>query len=141
MIIIIITIALIHIIYITPSEKLLTQYIFGNSKAILRPKKVCTNNYIFNCLGMPSGHCEVTTIIVLLSYFLKYIPLYIALLIMTGVGIQRIYTKMHTLLQVVFGYISGIIYTFLYLKIGINLDSLIVSMLIGLVFRIMSLNI
>lgn len=139
--IIIIVIALIHIIYITPSEKILIYRIFGKNKLILRPLQVCNNNYIFNCLGMPSGHCEVTTIFSVLAYLSHYIPFYGALLLIIGTGIQRIYTHMHTLLQVICGCISGLFYTFLYLKIGINLNSLIVSMFIGLILRIISLKI
>lgn len=69
-----------------------------------------------NCIGMPSGHTEAIAVFTGLLYFYKMIPLWICLLAIILMGLQRIYSNMHTLGQVLVGGMIGIIYAFIYKK-------------------------
>jgi len=79
------------------------------------------NVHSFSSLGMPSGHTQIVTIILLLAshwnIFSVSNPLYLYIISFVSiflVGYQRIYSKMHTLLQVIIGFLIGIIYVFIY---------------------------
>lgn len=106
----IIIIVLLHGLFTNPLEKQITQLFIIDR----RPNKQCINNNNFICLGMPSGHTEVATILCLLLYYSNLIPLYIAIYLIILVGIQRILTMAHTVFQVLVGLILGLIYVYFY---------------------------
>jgi hypoxanthine phosphoribosyltransferase len=109
-------------------EKVFMKIFINNDSIINRPLDSCKNSYDFNvfCVGMPSGHTEIATIISLLLNHYDLLPQSIAILTIVVTGLQRIVTKMHTSLQVFIGLLFGIAYTHIYVKI----DSPIKSMLI-----------
>ncbi len=102
----ILIIAILHTLFINPLEKIITSLFIIDK----RPNKQCIKNNDFKCLGMPSGHMEVATILCLLLYHQKIIPLSIAICIIILVGIQRILTMAHTIIQVVVGGLLGFLY-------------------------------
>lgn len=67
-----------------------------------------------NCIGLPSGHAEIGTIILLYLYSKKYISSMIGCIILVLICLQRIVSKNHTLLQVIVGVLFGIFYFTLY---------------------------
>ena len=68
-------------------------------------------------------------------YFNKIIPLWVCLLIIYTVSMQRLITDMHSLSQVMVGAILGYIYAFLYTKFTFGL---IIVFTIGLLLSILS---
>ncbi len=110
----ILIIAILHILFINPLEKIITSLFLIDK----RPNRQCIKNNDFKCLGMPSGHMEVATILCLLLYYQKIIPLSITICIIILVGIQRILTMAHTLIQVIVGGLLG----FLYFSVYKNFD-------------------
>lgn len=114
-------ISLFHIIFINPFEKLLVQKYY---KTINRPyiKIKCEK---FNSLGMPSGHAETTTIIMLLLYFNNYINLNIAIFMILFISLQRVFTFMHSLNQVLLGSLIGFIMSIIYYNLNSFINSLV----------------
>lgn len=129
---IIICILVIHFILFNPFEKLLFYLYRENiSVDIFRPTynphvqmEKGENSATFSNLGMPSGHTEITTIVLLLLcqwnvFSLPYSYSYpVALFLIFLMGMQRIQSHMHTPIQVLvgflFGYVYFTIYAFLY---------------------------
>ena len=68
------------------------------------------------CIGMPSGHTESIAVFTGLLYLYKMIPLWICLLAIVLMGMQRILLNMHTPGQVLVGGLVGILYAFIYKK-------------------------
>ena len=56
-------------------------------------------------IGMPSGHAEIITIICSLLYYHKYINIQSCLIIITIISLQRVVSKRHTFVQILFGII------------------------------------
>jgi len=67
------------------------------------------------CLGMPSGHTEVVTIIATLLMAYNIISKIVYLLLIVLIGFQRIYSSRHTFAQVIVGFIMGTLYSAIYL--------------------------
>jgi hypoxanthine phosphoribosyltransferase len=67
-----------------------------------------------NCIGMPSGHAEIGTMILLYLYSKKYISSTVGCFLSTLVGLQRIISKNHTMFQVLIGILFGIFYFNIY---------------------------
>lgn len=65
---------------------------------------------------MPSGHTEAMAVFAGLLYFYKFIPLWISLLAIVLMGMQRILLNMHTPGQVLVGGLAGILYASIYKK-------------------------
>jgi hypoxanthine phosphoribosyltransferase len=85
---------------------------------ILRPncsETMVTPTY---CLGMPSAHAEIATMLVLYALFKKKISVVIGIIIVIAVCLQRIITKKHTILQTFIGILFGVFYFMLYLRNG-----------------------
>lgn len=107
---------------------------------IKRPLEKC-DNYIesdLNCAGMPSGHAEFATIISIILYYYKYIPLWATLTIIFIFSIQRYLSNMHTISQIIFGIIFGLFYSFIYLSVDLSIYSGLIVFLIG--FLIVNLS-
>ena len=80
---------------------------------IKRPKTECIKKKK-GCLGMPSGHTESACVGWMLLYWEKYIPLEICVLGIIGIGLQRIFSNMHTWIQVCAGGALGLLYAYIY---------------------------
>jgi len=107
---VIVIISIIHFFITNPLEKALVY----SEVPIRRPQPQCTDSYSLLCMGMPSGHSEIAVIVCGLLWKLKIIdpPLAITIILLTGA--QRIYSKMHTLSQVMAGFTTGTLYALLY---------------------------
>jgi len=123
-------------------EKLFSQnYLHYDNK---RPLKNCENNKkMYNslsCLGMPSGHAEVSTILFSLLYIYKFISLPLCILFIFIVSIQRVISNMHTIGQVIAGIILGLIYSQIYSITNISVFSFLFVIFIGITLAILILN-
>jgi len=110
-------IIIIFIFIINPLEKKIFKLYFYTDK---RPLDKCVNsinNFDFECLGMPSGHTEVATIISLLLYSKRYINLPIAIIIILLVAFQRLLSKMHSEYQILIGFLLGLLYASIFIKL------------------------
>ncbi len=97
-------------------EKMIFYSIFN--KKILRPNTTETFVTPTYCLGMPSAHAEIGTMLVLYGLLKKYISIPIGIIIIIAVCLQRILTKRHTILQTFIGILFGFFYFMLYLHNG-----------------------
>lgn len=96
---------------INPSLKRLVGFFGLQSK---RPH--CASLDKYSCFGMPSGHTEIHWILltyVLYQYFYKkntkVLPILVLVSIMTAIVMwQRLYSGMHTPLQILMGALAGI---------------------------------
>ncbi len=110
-------ICVIHYCIINGLEKMIFYSIFKKNNT-LRPN--CDENFIIPtyCLGMPSAHAEIGTMLVLYALFKKYISIPIGVIIVIIVCLQRILTQNHTVFQTFIGILFGFFYFFLYLHHG-----------------------
>lgn len=111
-------------------EKKFCQEYFGYNN-VKRPNS-CNIMSSNNDLGMPSGHVETTTIMVLLLYFYKYIPLWLCILIIFIVSLQRITSERHTIIQTIVAFICGLIYAYIYKAYDLSLKSFSIVILFSL---------
>ena len=88
-------------------------------------------------LGMPSGAVESATILFLLLFLYKYIPLWLCLLFIFIVSLQRIITQKHTIIQVIVGIVCGLIYTHIYKSHNLSILSFGIVILIGLLLTLL----
>jgi membrane-associated phospholipid phosphatase len=97
-------------------EKMFSQAYFDYND-VKRPLLNCSNkdkSSRLSCIGMPSGHAETISVLCFLLYFYKIIPLWVCILFIFVICIQRITTNMHTPIQVVTGSILGLLYALIY---------------------------
>ena len=108
-------IAIYHIIIHNNMEKMFSSVLFNYNK-ISRPLDKCKNNLVkpLSCIGMPSGHAELITILSFILYKNNYISLEIAIILIFIFSLQRIISNMHTLNQVCIGIILGFLYGNIY---------------------------
>jgi hypoxanthine phosphoribosyltransferase len=121
-------------------EKIFSQ-IYLDYDSVKRPLFRCKNrdnNSRLGCIGMPSGHAETSSVFSFLLYFNKIIPLWVCLLIISLISIQRITSHMHTLSQVVVGSILGLLYASIYKKYSFGYGFIIV-LTIGLLLTSLSI--
>jgi membrane-associated phospholipid phosphatase len=126
---IIIVISLYHYFFQTRLEKIFFKTYFGYDN-VKRPMIQCKDYPIDNsilCLGMPSGHAETITIISLLLYSYKIISLQICILLIVLISLQRIYTGVHTIFQVIIGIFFGYIYFTIYKFYDLSVYSFLVT--------------
>jgi membrane-associated phospholipid phosphatase len=105
---------------------------------VKRPLLKCKgpeNSSYLKCIGMPSAHTETASVVSCLLYFNKIIPLWLCLLIISIVSIQRVITDMHSLSQVIVGATLGYIYAFIYKKFTFGF---VIVFTIGLLLTILS---
>jgi len=117
-IIVFLIIASLHFSFINGLEKTMFDIYFPSNKEFLRPSSECTGiiNPPIKCLGMPSGHVEIATIICCALYSLNYISIYVLILLIILTGLQRIVSQRHTISQTIMGFIFGIFYSCIYLS-------------------------
>ena len=108
---------------------------FFSFEQIKRPLEICKNELHknINCIGMSSGHAESFTILSLLLYYYDFIPLSLAILIIFIVSLQRFFTSMHTIFQIVVGITLGLIYTLIYVKGELSIYSFATVFFIGFI--------
>lgn len=112
-----------------------------NYNNIKRPLQKCTSeiNKSIKCVGLPSEHAEVYTIIFSLLYFKNFISLYVCLSFIFLISIQRIIFQMHTVTQVLFGILLGFFYTQIYVRNNLSIFSFLIVLIIGLIIAILSI--
>ena len=105
------------------------------SKITLRPLEIHKSKLYSKSLGMPSGHTENITMMMLTLIWYQKIPVLVGLNTILIVMLQRILTYRHTLRQVIGGFFMGCIYTVLYIKTGgYSYSSLIITVLITMLY-------
>lgn len=125
-----------HLIFQNHLEKMFSQVYFDYND-VKRPLEKCNENTdTLKCIGMPSGHAEISTIIFTLLYIYKFISLEICILIIFLFSIQRIISNKHTLNQVIVGIIFGLGYSYIYSFTNFFLSFFIVF-IIGLILNIL----
>lgn len=134
--IIIILICIIHYCLTNGLEKIIFDIFNFNKNIIFRPINKCKTikNYPTYCLGMPSGHTEITTIICFILYKLNYISLSNMILIISFMCLERIITNKHTLVQTIIGVLFGLFYSNIYFKLGLSYKTLILALLIVFIY-------
>ena len=107
----------VHFLLFNPFEKLLF-YLYRKKVpvSIFRPTYKPSIPPTFSNLGMPSGHTEITTLVLLLLRRWKIVPFSypVAFLLIFLVAVQRIYVHMHTPVQVGIGFLTGCLYFGIY---------------------------
>ncbi len=110
-------ILLIHYCIVNGLEKL-TLSTFFDPECLTRPLSECKDVYIpTKCLGMPSGHVEIATILGCFLYVSKYISPIVLIGLIGGTCLQRILTQRHTFVQTIVGIVFGLFYASIYLSI------------------------
>lgn len=111
--ILIILILVIHYCFINGLEKMTISTFFDYKS--LRPLPECnTKNVTISCLGLPSAHVEMATILGAYLYSTKYISFFWCIALIVVTCFQIILTKSHTLLQTLVGILFGGAYFYLY---------------------------
>ena len=104
--------------------------------SIKRPLKICSKEQerkkSIMCIGMPSGHVETITIFTSLLYLYKFIPLWISILLIFIISIQRYISNMHSIIQIVAGMIFGLSYAFIYKHFNLSIISFLIIIFIGI---------
>jgi hypothetical protein len=121
-------------------EKLFNETYFDGFKFIKRPLEKCLNSTEAYCVGMPSGHSETITIFATLLYLYKFIPLWLCILLISIVGLQRILTNVHTIMQVIAGIFIGFLYAKLYRYFNLSVFSFLIVLIIGLILSLLIIH-
>jgi hypoxanthine phosphoribosyltransferase len=123
----IIFISIAHASIVNKSEKVIMKILFGSNSIINRPLLKCKDSIDFSisCIGMPSGHTQIATIVSLLLSYYDLLPLPIAILTIITTGLQRVVTNMHSIEQVFIGLLFGLAYTQVYITTGTSFKSII----------------
>jgi hypothetical protein len=138
--IIILLLSAYHFVLHNDIEKLFSQTYF-NYNDIKRPLNKCNkeiNHSKLSCIGMPSGHAEGFSVLCFLLYFYKFISLWLCLIIIALVCLQRIVTNMHTLNQVLVGSLLGFIYASIYKHFKLSAHGLLIIFSIGFILTLLN---
>jgi membrane-associated phospholipid phosphatase len=104
-------------------EKQWFKTFFGETDIIMRPDK---ERRVNDGIGMPSGHCEIMTILCFILCYYNYIPLYLMIIVIVVVALQRILTNMHTVIQTIVGILIGLLYGIVYTRFELSPFSFLV---------------
>jgi membrane-associated phospholipid phosphatase len=108
--------------------------------SIKRPLKICSKEQEREkptmCIGMPSGHVETITIFTSLLYLYKFIPLWISILLIFIISIQRYISNMHSIIQIMTGILLGLSYVFIYKYFNLSIISFLIIIFIGMTLYI-----
>ena len=139
----IILIAFYHFSIQNPLEKYFFKCHFDYD-SIRRPLKICINEYIHEntivCVGMSSGHAEAITILASLLYLYKFIPLWLSLLLIFLISLQRYTSHMHSISQIVAGIILGLFYVSIYKYFSLSIPSFLIIFGIGILLYVSCLH-
>ena len=122
-------------------EKLFSKSYF-NYDYIRRPLAFCDNKNNHSklyCIGMPSGHAETYSLLCFLLYFYRIIPLWICLIIIFMVLLQRVISYKHTIIQVLIGSLLGFLYANIYKYFNLSIYGFLIVITIGFTLMILSL--
>ena len=120
-------------------EKTFSQTYFDYND-VKRPLTRCRNkdkSGLLKCIGMPSGHAETSSLFFFLLYFCNFIPLWVTLIFILIVSIQRIVTNMHTISQVIVGAILGFTYASIYKYFNLSIIGFILVFIIGIILALL----
>jgi hypoxanthine phosphoribosyltransferase len=134
----ILIIAIYHFYMHNGLEKTFSQAYFDYDM-IKRPIFGCNNRENcsrLGCIGMPSGHAETSSVFAFLLYFYKIIPLWVCLLVIYIISLQRITSHMHTISQVIVGATLGYIYAAIYKSFSYGFG---IILAIGLLLTLLSI--
>ena len=140
---VLVTLGVVHFWLINPMTKLLVSLGFVGMPSIYRPSDKClleAERKRFECLGFPSGHVEIATIIcgLLYMHIENVIGMIAAVVIVGLVAFQRVVSKKHTLVQVGFGLFFGVLYTALYVALRTPWLMVFMSLVIGVGFAVIA---
>ena len=121
-------------------EKNFSQIYFDYND-VKRPLSNCSSQICppLGCIGMPSGHAETSSLFFFLLYFYKFIPLWICLLSIFIISLQRITSHMHTLIQVIVGATLGFLYASIYKKFNLSLLGFLIIFFVGFILVLLSI--
>lgn len=139
--IIIILFSIYHYFIHNGLEKIFSQTYFDYNN-VKRPLSNCSNQNTcprLGCIGMPSGHAETAAVFSFLLYFNKFISLWVCLLFVFLICIQRITSHMHTLTQVIVGSTLGFLYASIYKYFNLSLFSFLIVFSIGFILVLLSI--
>ena len=121
------------------TQNYLEKYFFKRHfdyNSIKRPLKICSEERERKkptmCIGMPSGHVETITIFASLLYLYKFIPLWISILLICIISIQRYISNMHSIIQIMTGILLGLCYVFIYKHFNLSILSFLIIFFIGI---------
>ena len=139
-IILIFIIFIYHFYILNRLEKNFNQTFF-NYNDVKRPLERCNHeeNKFKNCIGMPSGHAEISTIVSLLLYNYNYINQYLCIFIIVVVSLQRVVSNMHTFPQIITGIIMGTLYSLIYIHFNLSIISFLIVLSIGFILMLILL--
>ena len=129
----IILICIVHYFILNLFEKIYFSYHLNNTN---RPLEKCKDKKYTGCDGFPSGYAEIITIICAYLLFRKMISVPIALFLMIALSAERLFAKMHSLDQLLYGTYFGIIYSYLYWVTHFSGYSLLISFTAIILFTI-----
>jgi hypoxanthine phosphoribosyltransferase len=123
-----------HFCILNGLEKNFNQMYFSYDD-VKRPLDKCKNdeNKSLACIGMPSGHAEIITIMSLLLYHYKYINQWICVVFIIIGSLQRIVTNMHTFPQIIMGIILGTFYSMIYIYFDLSIWAFLIVLGIGFI--------
>ena len=111
-----IIICILQYFIINPLEKLYCYYFLNNNNDDIIKRPFCFDKTLY-CIGMPSGHAEIITILSTVLYYHKYISFIVYITLLSVICLQRVFYNKHTILQVVIGIIFGLLFSFTYIKL------------------------
>lgn len=109
---------------------------------IRRPLRMCdkeANCTELYCTGMPSGHAETSSVFAFLLYFYKMIPLWLAIIFILLISVQRVLANKHTVLQIIVGSILGFLYATIYRRLNLSMYGFLTVFTIGFILTILSI--
>ena len=113
-------------------EKIFVDQYITTSK---RPDSINENH---TCsLGMPSGHVETTTILCAFLVHNNIISIKTSLVIIFIMTLQRIMSKRHTVSQTIFGFLTGLIYSYIYTQTDFSWISLLILLIVNLILLVL----
>lgn len=140
-ILIIFLISIYHFYIHNKIEKLFSKTYFDYD-TIKRPSILCDKEAKTSklyCIGMPSGHAETFSVLAFLFYFYKIIPLWLCLIIILLVSLQRIISNRHTFIQVLVGSLLGFLYANIYKYFNLSIIGFLNVLIIGLILILLSI--
>jgi len=108
--------------------------LYLNYDIVKRPLYACNSGFYnsFRCLGFPSRHTELASILFFILYFQKFISLPVCIILILCVALQRIIVHMHTFIQITFAGIFGFLYSQIYVRSHFSVYSFLLVFLIGI---------
>lgn len=139
---VIILLSLYHFSIHNGLEKIFSQTYFDYYN-VKRPLYKCKNvkqQSNLSCIGLPSGHAETASVFLFLLYFHRFTPLWLSILMIVIISLQRVLTNMHTPIQVLFGSLLGLIYASIYTYFNLSSTGFAIVFIFGLLLALLVLK-